>query len=60
MIGIDFNMPPEYLNDALNREDAAEWVEAYRKEFQGFKKWDAVKAVILPLGAKFLGSTTPT
>ena len=53
-------MPPEYLNDALNREDAAEWVEAYRKEFQGFKKWDAVKAVILPLGAKFLGSTTPT
>ena len=33
-------------------------MEAYRKEYQGFKDRDAVRMVILPRGAKVLGSTT--
>ena len=42
----------------MSRDDAAEWMEAYRKEYQGFKDRDAVKMVIPPRGAKVLGSTT--
>ena len=42
----------------MSGEDASEWMEAYRKEYQGFKDRDAVKMVIPPHGAKVLGSTT--
>ena len=42
----------------MSSEDAAEWMETYRKEYQGFKDRDAVKMVIPPRGAKVLGTTT--
>ena len=41
---------------------STEWMEAYRKEYQGFRDRDAVRVVIPPpwQGAKGLGSTTST
>ena len=42
----------------MSREDAAEWMEAYRKKYQEFKDRDTVRMVIPPRGAKVLGSTT--
>ena len=56
--GIDYNKQPKNFADAMSRDDAAEWMEAYRREYQGFKDRDAVKMVIPPRGAKVLGSTT--
>ena len=34
--GIDYNKPPKNFKDAQSRPDAAEWMESYRKECQGF------------------------
>ena len=56
--GIYYNKPRKNFTDAMSREDAAEWMEAYRKEYQGFKDRDAVWIVIIPQGAKVLRSTT--
>ena len=56
--GIDYNKPPKNFADAMSREDAAEWMEAYHKEYQGFKDRDAVRMDIPPRSAKVLGSTT--
>ena len=56
--GIDYNKQPKIFADAMSREDASKWMEAYRKEYQGFKDRDTVKMSIPPRGAKVLGSTT--
>ena len=56
--GIDFNRHPKNYNDAMSRPDAAEWIEAYLKEYQGFKDREAVRIVVPPPGDKILGSTT--
>ena len=57
--GIDYSTePPKNFADAMSREDAAEWMEAYRKKYQEFKDRDTVRMVIPPRGAKVLGSTT--
>ena len=55
--GIDYSNPPKNFAKAMSREDAGEWMEAYRKEYQGFKDRDAVRMVIPPRGAKVLRST---
>ena len=55
--GIDYNKPPKNSADAMSSEDASEWMEAYRKEYQGFKDRYAVRMVIPPRGAKVLGSS---
>ena len=39
---MDYNKPPKNFADATSREDVAEWMEAHRKEYQGFKYRDAV------------------
>ena len=57
-MGIDYIKPLKNLADAMSRKDAPEWMEAYRKKFQGFKDRDSVGMVIPPRGAKVLGSTT--
>ena len=43
--GVNINKPPKNSKDALLRidHDAAEWVEAYRKEGQGFQDRDALE-----------------
>ena len=46
--GIDYNMPPKNFADSMSHEDAAEWMEAYRKEYQGFIDRDAIRIVIPP------------
>ena len=48
------NKPLKNFRDVLWRIDTAEWVEAYRKEEQGFQDWDALKVVEPPKGAKIL------
>ena len=35
--GIDYSKQTKNFADAMSREDAAEWMEAYWKEYQGFK-----------------------
>ena len=47
--GIDYSTePPKNFADAMSREDAAEWMEAYQKKYQGFKDRAAVRMVIPP------------
>ena len=47
--GIDNSTePPTNFADAMSREDAAEWMEAYQKKYQGFKDRAAVRMVIPP------------
>jgi hypothetical protein len=56
--GVDLNKPPRNFNDALSRVDVADWIESYRREFQGFIDRDALEEVPRPKGVKVLGSIT--
>ena len=38
--GIEYKMPPKDFADTMSREGESEWMEAYRKEYQGFKDRD--------------------
>ena len=55
---IDTNKPPTSYKDAMSRSDAQEWAEAHYKEYKGFKDRNAFATVVLPEGAKVLGTTT--
>ena len=55
---VDYNKPPKSYKEAMRREDAEEWSEAYYKEFHGMKDRKAVKLVIPPKGVKILDTTT--
>ena len=61
-MGLITNNPPKNLR--MSREDAAEWMDAYRicnrKGYQRFKGRHAFRIVIPPRGAKILWSTTRT
>ena len=59
-LGVDINKPLKNFKDALRWVDAAEWVEAYRKEGQGFQNRDALDVVRSLKGTKILNSITRT
>ena len=56
--GVDLNKPPKNFKDALSRKDANDWIESYRREYQGFIDRDALEVVPRPKGAKVLGTLT--
>ena len=62
--GIDYkviyNKPSKNFVDAMSSKDSVKWMEAYRKEYQGFKDRRAVGIVIPPRCSKVLGSMTHT
>ena len=54
----DYSKPPKNFKEALSRPDSQEWIESYRREFQGFKDRDALEVVEWKKGMKVLGSVT--
>ena len=56
--GVDLNKPPKNFEEAMSRPDAADWMESYRREYQGFIDRDALEVVPRPKGVKVLGSIT--
>ena len=55
---IDTDKPPTSYADAMSRPDAQKWADAHQKEYQGFKDRNAFATVLLPKGARALGTTT--
>ncbi len=55
---IDPTKTPKNFKDAKSREDAAEWMMAYNREYQGMMDCGAVKVVKPPPGTKVLDTTT--
>ena len=55
---LDFSKPPKNFKDALSRPDKEEWIESYRREWQGFITRDALEVVPRTKGMKVLGSVT--
>ena len=55
---IDPTKPPKNFKDAQSREDSAEWMAAYYKEYNGMMDRGAVKVVKPPPGTKVLDTTT--
>ena len=49
---INPDRPPKNYNDAMSREDKQEWVEAFNKEYCGFKELEAFKTVRPEPGVK--------
>ena len=56
--GIDPTKPPRNYKEARMWPDAAQWMDAYAKEYQGIMDRKAVDLVKPPPGTKILGSTT--
>ena len=54
----DPSKPPRNYKEARMRPDAAQWMDAYFKEYQGIMDRQAVDMVKPPPGAKILGTTT--
>jgi hypothetical protein len=42
----------------MSRPDADEWATAHNKEYKGFKDRNELATVLLPKGAKALGTAT--
>ena len=57
-IGIDPTKPPKNYADAMTRPDAAEWSDAYDKEYEGFKREGAFTPVFPEPGEKVLATLT--
>ena len=56
--GVDLNKAPRSFRDAQSRVDAPEWMDSYRKEFQGFIDRDAFDTVRPPRGVEVLDTLT--
>ncbi len=57
---IDPTRPPKSNKEAMLREDAAEWLEAYMKEYMCFKKLGVFEMVRIDMGMKRMSMTTRT
>jgi hypothetical protein len=55
---IDPTKPPKSYKDAMSRPDAAEWAEAYDKEYMGIKQRGVFEVVRIEKGMKLMGMTT--
>ena len=55
---IDPTKPPKSYKDAMSLPDAAEWAEAYDKEYMGIKQRRVFEVVRIEKGMKLMGMTT--